>query len=42
MSTVKTEVMAFKGSQHVRAKTTTAKSLTEQPKEFNYLGCSVI
>jgi hypothetical protein len=40
ISTVKTKVMVFIGREHFTAKIMTNK-VTEQVKEFNYLGCSV-
>ena len=41
ISTDKTKIMAFKGKHLVRSKRETEGSISEQVKQFNYLGCEL-
>jgi hypothetical protein len=40
-SAKKTEVLGFKGVEHLRAKTETNNQILEQINCFNYLGCNI-
>jgi len=37
----KTKIMAFKGKRLVRSKIEIDRSISEQVKQFNYLGCEL-
>jgi hypothetical protein len=41
LSTKKTEVLGFKGVEHLRAKTEINNQILEQVACFNYLGCNI-